>query len=279
MLRWLSLELTGRCQLRCTHCYANSSPLGTHGTMTTVEWSRVIDQAAEQGVEAVQFIGGEPTTHPAFPLLVRHALSRGLAVEVYSNLVHVSSALWRLFEHSGITLATSYYSDRADEHEAITSRRHSHARTRANIAHAVGRGIPIRVAIIEVHGRQRTRQARAELGRLGVSDINVDRVRRIGRAGAGDRPVAAELCGRCGHDRLAIGPDGEVRPCALARSASVGDIRDGSLRDMHAAARSIAAESGWSRRNAPCQPSGDVASPDRVLGHVISDRAPTRPPA
>ena len=278
-MRWLSLELTGRCQLRCTHCYANSSPLGAHGTMTTADWVRVLDQAAEQGVEAVQFIGGEPTLHPAFAQLVRHALCRRLAVEVYSNLVHVSADLWHLFGRSGVTLATSYYSNQADEHDAITERRRSHSRTRANISRAVRRGIPIRVAIIEVHGGQRTRQARAELARLGVSDVDVDRVRRIGRAGTADHPEGAELCGRCGHDRLAIGPDGEVRPCALARSASLGDIRGGSLGFMHEAARSIAARGNWGTRDGPCQPSGDAAAPDRIRSRVISGREPTRPSA
>lgn len=30
-LRFLWLEITGRCQLACAHCYADSGPTGTHG--------------------------------------------------------------------------------------------------------------------------------------------------------------------------------------------------------------------------------------------------------
>ena len=48
-------------------------------------------------VEFVQFIGGEPTLHPALPKLIDHALTRGLAVEVFTNLVHVTEALWGVF--------------------------------------------------------------------------------------------------------------------------------------------------------------------------------------
>ncbi|MBO0880190.1 MAG: radical SAM protein [Mycobacterium sp.] len=61
---FLWLEITGRCQLACVHCYADSGPAGTHGSMRRADWLRVMDQAARMGVRMVQFIGGEPTLHP-----------------------------------------------------------------------------------------------------------------------------------------------------------------------------------------------------------------------
>ncbi|MBC6447570.1 radical SAM protein [Actinokineospora sp. HBU206404] len=64
---FLWLELTGRCQLNCTHCYADSGPSKSHGAMTTSDWLLLIDDAAEIGVREIQFIGGEPTLHPALP--------------------------------------------------------------------------------------------------------------------------------------------------------------------------------------------------------------------
>jgi hypothetical protein len=107
-LSFLWLEITGKCQLRCVHCYAESGPQGTHGTMKTDNWRRVIDEAATLGTRMVQFIGGEPTLHPALSELVGHVLSRGMTVEVFSNLVHVSSHLWSVFSRPGVRLATSY---------------------------------------------------------------------------------------------------------------------------------------------------------------------------
>jgi MoaA/NifB/PqqE/SkfB family radical SAM enzyme len=94
VIRFMWLEITGRCQLSCIHCYAGSGPDGGHGTMTAADWERVIGEAAAAGVEMVQFIGGEPTLHPDLPRLVDHALAQGLEVEVFSNLVHVAPALW-----------------------------------------------------------------------------------------------------------------------------------------------------------------------------------------
>src|SRR5438309_6944549 len=87
---FLWCEITTRCSHRCIHCYSSASPGGTHGTMTETDWRRVLDQAAALGVEMVQYIGGEPTMHPALPALIEHALEAGMAVEVFSHLAHVT---------------------------------------------------------------------------------------------------------------------------------------------------------------------------------------------
>ncbi len=63
---------------------------------------------------------------------------------MFSDLVHVSGELWETFAQRGVRLATSYYSDDAAEHEAITEGRGSHARTKANIAEVLRRFIPLR---------------------------------------------------------------------------------------------------------------------------------------
>lgn len=223
----LWLELTGRCQLVCGHCYADSSPQGSHGTMTVEDWQVVLDNAAELGVGLVQFIGGEPTLHPAFEQLVRHALAGGLAVEVYSNLLHVPARLWEVFALPEVRLATSYYSADAGGHEAVTGRRGSHRRTRANIAEVVRRRIPLRVGLIDT-GAGAVDDARADLEALGVTDVSVDVVRGFGRAAAVEVDLA-NTCGDCGHGTAAIGPDGSVWPCVFTRHAAAGNVRSAPL--------------------------------------------------
>src|SRR5262245_1402975 len=127
-LSFVWLELTGRCQLRCAHCYSSSGPHEDHGAMAAADWRRVIDQAAEWAAEMIHFIGGEPTLHPELPNLIRHGLQLGVEVEVYSNLVRVIPALWEVFALPGVRLATSYYSPDASRHDAITGNR-GHDRT------------------------------------------------------------------------------------------------------------------------------------------------------
>jgi MoaA/NifB/PqqE/SkfB family radical SAM enzyme len=226
------LEITGRCQLRCAHCYADSGPLGSHGSMTDEDWLRILDQAADLGAEMVQFIGGEPTLNPALPTLISHALKVGIQVEVFSNLLHLSPALWKAFGRDGVRLACSYYSDEASQHEAVTGRSLSHAKTRANIAEAVARSIPLRVGVIDLGDKQRVRPAIAELESLGVTDIAVDHLRQIGRGIRDVRPGFEQLCGQCASDVLAISPDGNVWPCVFSRWLTVGNVKTSPLADV-----------------------------------------------
>lgn len=264
-LSFLWLELTGRCQLACRHCYADSSPAGSHGWMTSADWVRVIDEAPEWGVRLVQFIGGEPTLHPALPELIDHALSRALAVEVFTNLVHISDELWDTFAQPGVSLATSYYSDKADQHAAVTGRP-SYARTKANITEAVRRGIPLRAGVIDLGDGQRVEAARTELADLGVARIGYDRLRQIGRGVRDEDTRAKQLCGRCGDGRAAVRPDGTVSPCVFARWVRTGSVLDGPLSAAVTtipAARAELVEQGMPmRRGRGCNPDDDGCPPN-----------------
>ncbi|MGW6933832.1 radical SAM/SPASM domain-containing protein [Lentzea sp. NPDC054927] len=261
-LRFAWLEITGKCQLSCTHCYADSGPRGTQGVMRPPDWLRVVDHVAELGAHSVQFIGGEPTSHPDLPEFVDRALGAGLAVEIFSNLVHIGPRLWDTFSRPGVRLATSYYSDTASQHDAITRRRGSHARTRANIAEALHRDIPLRAGVIDVStsnhiGQQRTRAARDELVQLGVPHVGVDNLRGVGR-GANASPAADQLCGRCGHGAVAISSTGEVWPCVFARWISLGNIVDTDLRTILSTAPSsgpaVTGPSCWPQGGGSCAP-------------------------
>ncbi|WP_205623085.1 radical SAM/SPASM domain-containing protein [Sciscionella marina] len=228
---FLWLEITGKCQLECVHCYAESGPAGSHGVMTRADWLRVLDEAAELDVGMVQFIGGEPTLHPDLSELVEYASSRGLAVEVFSNLVHVPPRFWEVFALPGVRLACSYYSDDPGQHAAIT-KRPSLERTRANIAEAVRRAIPLRVGVVDLADEQRSQQAVAELESLGVSEVGSDRLRQVGRGLRDEQASTDQLCGNCASGVLAITPTGEVWPCVFARWLPVGNVRTGPLGDI-----------------------------------------------
>jgi len=238
-LRLVWLELTSRCQLRCVHCYAGSGPEGDHGTMTADDWRRVIDESAALGAQEVVIIGGEPTLHPELSELVRHALGRGIGVEVYSNLARpLSEELWALFEMPGVRLATSYYSADARIHEGVTlGTPGSHGRTRANIVEALRRSIPIRVGIIEVDDDQDVGAAWAELEALGVRQLKVDRLRQVGRGVRDLAPTVDQLCGGCADGTLAVLPDGQVQPCPMSRWLALGNAHTTTLAEINQQAR------------------------------------------
>jgi MoaA/NifB/PqqE/SkfB family radical SAM enzyme len=229
------LDLTRACQLECAHCYNSSGPTGGHGTMSRDDWMRVVDQAANAGVQLVQLIGGEPTLHPDALDIARRALAAGLHVEVFSNLVHVSDAWWELLAHPRVSVATSYYSNILDRHNAVTGRPASHRHTRANIVRAVEQGVRLRVSIITPDGAG-VDATRTELETLGVTRIGVDRVRPFGRGSPAQENSVAGLCGGCGDGRAAIGPDGTVSPCVMSAWMGVGNAQEEPLAGILAGA-------------------------------------------
>ena len=237
-LHFAWLEITGKCPLQCSFCYAGSSPQGTHGTMTHQEWLQSIDQVRDAGAEMVQFIGGEPTMHPGLPEFVDRALNNDMKVEVYSNLAHVSDNLWQVFTQDGVQLATSYFSSDPAEHDAITMNRGSHARTKANIQLAIEKGVDLRVGLIHALNEQDTSEALDELLVMGIDSTNIgyDNVRGVGR-GAHDQekePCLDELCGHCSDGVIAILPNGDVQPCVFSRwdALTVGNVQEMPLADI-----------------------------------------------
>jgi len=269
-LWFLSLEVTGRCQLRCRHCYADSGPWGDHGTMTTLDWRRLVEEAAAMEVRMLQLIGGEPTLHPDLPDLVRHALDLGLKVEVYSNLARsIPERLWEVLALPGVALATSYHAADPETHDRVTGRRGSHRWTRANIVEALRRGIPLRVGVVAVSQDQDLQAAIADLEALGVAGIGVDRLREVGRGARDCAPDLDQLCGHCGEGRLAISPNGEAWPCVFARWLPLGRVDETvSLAEVYRASGAARARLQRMLRDLRgperCGPDGGCAAPTCV---------------
>ncbi|WP_236726402.1 radical SAM protein [Streptomyces sp. NBRC 110465] len=279
--RSLELELTNRCQLTCDAlCFVQAGPTKGHGTMSAGEWRNVITQASALGVQRIKLIGGEPTLHPHFGELLEHALAEGLHVTVHSNLVRIRKEHWPLFERPCVTLATSYYADTSEEHDAVTHRTGSHAATRDNIIEAHRRGIRVRVNIVDVHGGQQATRAHEELTALGITDIGIDHVRAIGNAARAALPSTSELCGRCAHGVAAVLSDGVVTPCVMGRFLPAGQVKGRTLHDVftspawHAVAASIP-----SGRFGPCGPDCGPNDDSQGGGGTCGPAADAVPPS
>lgn len=266
--RTLGLEVTRKCQLVCTPCYAMSGPTGDHGSMTVVDWCTTIDAAASLGIPQVRFIGGEPSLFPALPDLIGYALAAGLKVEVFTNLVHVTPSLWAAFALPGVRVATSYYSPDPAWHDRVTGRKGSHARTRANIIEALRREILLRVGLINTGHQADVDAAHAELLELGVTAIGRDGVRLLGRAAVGAEPDAAALCGGCGISQATILPDGTLAACGMGRWLTGGNVQETPLAELLAGEQWRAALAAVPRNGGggcgpddsnDCSPAGETA--------------------
>src|SRR5262245_11799529 len=81
----LIAELTYRCPLRCPYC---SNPLDfsqQRAELDTDEWRRVFSQAEELGALQLNLTGGEPLLRDDLELLVGHARSLDLFVNLITS--------------------------------------------------------------------------------------------------------------------------------------------------------------------------------------------------
>jgi MoaA/NifB/PqqE/SkfB family radical SAM enzyme len=92
--------------------------------MSEQDWENIIDQAAVLGCRALQFIGGEPTMHPALPALIERARVRGFeTVEVYTNGTMFHPRVKEAFIRHRVDLAFSVYAASPEIHDRVTQRR------------------------------------------------------------------------------------------------------------------------------------------------------------
>lgn len=71
-------NITRRCNLRCAHCYSDSTSRHYKGDLTLPQFRATIDDLAEFGVTSVLLSGGESLIHPRFFDIADYANECGL---------------------------------------------------------------------------------------------------------------------------------------------------------------------------------------------------------
>src|SRR5579864_6380253 len=118
-VNFLWLELTNRCNLKCSHCYSGSGPdAGSEDCLLQDDYECLIADAAQIGCRQIQFIGGEPTLNRALPHLIAAAQGKGYEfVEVFTNLTRLDNDLLECFKEYGVHVATSVYAPADEIHD------------------------------------------------------------------------------------------------------------------------------------------------------------------
>ena len=116
----VSYSITTKCNLRCKHCYSQSSEEAGYDDLTTDEALRVIDEIAEWGIGLLVFDGGEPLLREDFFQIVDYASGKGITTGIGSNGTLIDVAIARRLISVGIKYASiSIDGGNAETHDAF----------------------------------------------------------------------------------------------------------------------------------------------------------------
>ena len=124
----ICFRITRYCNARCGFCLA--PPDGAHPDADTL--MHRIDWLVEHGAKTIHFCGGEPTIHPALPLLISHARRRGAKTKLTTNGIAISEEAVAALRRAGTRVKVSLHGDR-EHHDRIVGRQ-AFDRTTRNLA-------------------------------------------------------------------------------------------------------------------------------------------------
>ena len=148
-----TIEVTLRCNLRCTHCYNFDRAVPypkevSSKELTAEEILSLIDQLHDAGCLYLSFSGGEALVHPQLDTFIRHARSRRMAVKVKSNGTMLTvERVQRLVDAGAMGVDISLYGATAVTHDAFTEQSGSFAKTIQGIRNAKDAGLDVKVNI------------------------------------------------------------------------------------------------------------------------------------
>jgi MoaA/NifB/PqqE/SkfB family radical SAM enzyme len=178
--------ITGRCNLKCEFCYGNEESLPKH-EVDAAHWSTILARLRSWGLMRVDISGGEPTMKKDFPRIIDSAVALGMAVVVSTNGLVLNPD--RIAEFSNVRWHVSLDSGLAEIHEKsrlLPVHKPSFGsleKTSRFLLRCAELGVPCRVlTCVGTHNREALFLLGERLALLGVTDWNISKVLRAGRA-------------------------------------------------------------------------------------------------
>ena len=241
-LGMLFVELTSRCNERCLHCYAESSP-ERNDFLSFEEIQQSLRQARMLGRPFVQFTGGDPLIHRHLMDIVADAASLDFqGMEIYTNGLLLTDNLLSKLKPYRPRLSFSIYADCAETHDAITRVSGSWSKTLSAMQRAKAAGFEVRAGVVVMQENQDCVVnmpvfLQEKLG-LRADQIRFDPVNSVGRGYVTSLPEHIQVApshaekDEVRRGKLCIAANGDVYPCIFSRQLRLGNVREKSINEM-----------------------------------------------
>lgn len=139
-------ELTHRCPLQCAYCSNPLQLLKANEEMSTKQWMRLFDEAADLGLLQIHLSGGEPTLRQDLELLIAHLHARGVYTNLITAGVNLSRDRVKALVDAGLDHAQlSFQGAAAATTERIGNLKGAHEKKRATAKTFVDEGVPLTI--------------------------------------------------------------------------------------------------------------------------------------
>ena len=239
-LRYLELQITDRCNLRCRHCYIGD---GCHQDLSIKKTFKILDEFEEiQGLRLL-LSGGEPLLHPDFWEINEALRDHPYRSVLLSNGTLITKEAAKRLRVHEVQISLD---GMKEGHESIRGKG-TFERTLQGIDHLQEAHIRVSVATMIHRGNLTEFDALATLIQsMGIEEWNIDQPCLDGRLmnnqgllvspaeagrylqygfGGGLHSSGENMT--CGAHLCAILPDGEVAKCGLFKAEPVGSIDEG----------------------------------------------------
>lgn len=277
-LRYVSWEISRRCDARCVHCYSESGPeVPTAGDLTTEEALAVIDHLAASGEMILAFSGGEPLLRGDWRELMRHAVDSELVVAVVTNGSQVDDETAGELAALGLQSVTvSLDSHRPEVHDRIRRLEGLHSRALGAIRRLAARGVRVVVNFTPILDNRGDARAVVELAyQLGAAAVSLSEYAPAGR-GTPEMGLDADERQRLAHQWLGLAEEyrGRIHLIADSRTVALVTTRAGETAAGRAAAGDASCpDCGAGRAMLRITPDGEVTPCTFVPGTLGSLRA------
>jgi radical SAM protein with 4Fe4S-binding SPASM domain len=173
-----SIELTARCNLRCSHCYINL-PEHDRGALenelSRKELHNLLDQVVCEGCLWMLFTGGEPLLRHDFIEVYTYAKRKGLLITLFTNGTLITPAIAdHLAEWRPFVVEITLYGRTQWTYERITGVAGSYARCMEGINLLLERKVPLKLkTMVMTLNRHEIQDIKAYAKELGV-DFRID---------------------------------------------------------------------------------------------------------
>lgn len=146
-LACLQIELTGRCNERCIHCYIPNAKKNEGVDLSFDKFQSVIDQYSAMGGLQITLSGGEALMNKKIVRMLEYCRQKDLKISLLSNLTLLDDSVVQTLKKVNVSMVqTSLYSMNAAIHDSITKAKGSLQKTRDAIEKLRASDVPVLIS-------------------------------------------------------------------------------------------------------------------------------------